>query len=245
MTEATAVTVVANPLSQEIQAQIAATLVDTKAVKFSFRKAKDAEGKDLGEKSKRPTLEIHIPMLTKAGLIAALEAGDKSSELALECANDAIINRARGLIQGLIENDIFDKEAGVWKTQLTPDMINLEDLSFFKIAMLPKSERGSGIDKDSWAAFVANYISVMQTPEAISAFPDKKPRDMEILKTHGIILGGKFNAVRSRKDVIKQMLGFLDIWLTCTKEAEEHQACYEYLVQKGNALMEAEDFNNL
>lgn len=237
----------ANPLSNPISVQVQTKLVEAKDVSFHFRKDKDFEKANpvAKDKTKRPTFKMQVPHLTVAGLIAALQAGDKSTELALEQANEAIINRLRGLINDKVENDRFNIETGKYETDLVPSMFPVEELSFLKIALLPKSERGSGIPKEAWAAFVSDYKETMQTTKAIAMLPDKKARAPEILDKHGIILGGKFNAVRSRKDVVSQMLGFLDVWVQASPNADEHMQCYEHLLAKGQALLQAENFDDL
>lgn len=234
-----------NPLSQPVEAQVQTELVTLKPTKFSFRSVevtdetgapkKDEAGKVV--KWKRPTLELKIPLLTVSGLIAALQSGDKSTELALEQANSAIIDRVRGLIGKEIETNP--------KVELTSESVDITKLSFLEIANLPRGERGAGISKEDWEAFVEDYKATMATAEAIAAFPDKKPRSADVLDKHGVLLMGKFNQVRSRKDVVEQMLTFLDVWVIASKNADEHQACYELLQNKGKAIMQGEDFNNL
>jgi hypothetical protein len=95
-------------------------------------------------------------------LIAALQAGDKSTELALEKANEAIIDRFRGLLMTRLRliNSIWKLVS--MKLRLLPEMFDLNQLSFLTIANLPKSERGSGIPKEAWAEFVADYKETMQ-----------------------------------------------------------------------------------
>jgi hypothetical protein len=239
--------VVVNPLSNPISAQLSTNLVVPSEVSFHFRKDKDLEEKEAKAKgkTKRTTYKTKIPLLTVAGLLAALQAGDKSTELALEAANNVIVDRFRGMINDKIETDSFNVETGKWNTALTDDMFDFNELSFLKIALLPKSERGSGIPKEAWAAFVADYKEVMAGEVAVAMLPDKKARPPEILEKHGIILGGKFNAVRSRKDVVGQMLGFLDIWVQASPNADEHLQCYEHLKAKGDALLKAENFDDL
>lgn len=236
-----------NPLAQSINAQIGTKLVNMEEVSFHFRKDKDLEkaNPDLVGKTKRPTFKWNLPLLTVAGAIAALQAGDKSTQLIVEAANNVIIDRARGLISEKVDNDTFNKETKKYNLELKPEEFNMEDLNFLKIAMLPKSERGAGIPKEAWQAFVADYKEAMQKPQAIELFPDKKQRDPTVLEKHGIILGSKFNQVRSRKDVINQMLGFLDIWAQVSENVEEHMAIYEHLTAKGKVLMEGESFEDL
>jgi len=237
----------ANPLSGAINAQIETQLVQPKELSFHFRKDKELEEKNPSAKgkTKRTTFKVQLPLLTKAGLIAALSADDKSTELALEKANDAIIDRFRGMVNDKIENDVFNVETNKFGIDLKVSDFDLNELSFLKIAMLPKSERGSGIPKEAWAAFVADYKEIMAGEKAVALLPDKKARPSEILEKHGVILGGKFNAVRSRKDVIGQMLGFLDVWVQVSENADEHLQCYEHLKAKGDALLKAENFDDL
>lgn len=241
------VDVEANPLASPIQAQISTKLVDVTEIQFHFRKDKELEEKNpqAKGKTKRATFKAPLPLLTKAGLLAALTADDKSTQLALDQCNEAIINRARGMINDAVENDSFNTETGKWNKELSAKDLDMEKLSFLAIANMPKSERGAGIPKEAFAAFVADYKEIMQKPQAIELFADKKARSPEVLDKHGVILGGKFNQVRSRKDVINQMLGFLDIWAQVTESLDEHMAVYEHLTAKGKVLMEGESFEDL
>jgi len=247
MAEATATNVLTNPLAEVITAQVQKKFVEMKDVNFHFRTTevvtgntvKDKEGKEVPEVKdwKRPTFKAQLPHLTITGLITALQAGDKSTELALEMVNEAVIDRARGII-----NDAIESNPAI---ELAQSLFDMEKLSFVAIANLPKSERGAGIAKEAWMAFVKDYKEVMATKEAISQFPDKKARDSETLEKHGVLLGGKFNQVRTRKDVVTQMLSFLDVWAVTSQNAEEHLACYEHLRAKGNAILQGENFDDL
>lgn len=240
--------ILVNPLSQDIEVQVTAQLVNMKEAKFSFRTTEvpdEAKAGQLDPKTqkpyvkewKRPTLVMNLPFVTAAGLIAALQAGDKTTELAVDAVNEAITNRQRGLITEKIDADP--------SVNLSADQFDLNLLNLVAIANLPKSERGAGISKDAWAAFVKDYKETMASDEAIALFADKKPRTPEVLEKHGILLAGKFNQVRSRKDVVGQMLGFLDIWVDVSKNAEEHTACYELLRNKGDAILKGESFDDL
>lgn len=248
MSEQTAKTPVVetSPLAQEISVQVANNLVELKEVSFNFRtieiKSKDEKtGEEKKVDFKRPTFKKGLPFVTKAGLMAALSAGDeKVTEMVLEQVNSAVTDRARGII-----NDALEINTNIDLNDSEQFNLNLEELSISKIAHLPKSERGAGIPKEQWTAFVTDYIQVMQTPEAVAKFPDQKPRSLDLLQKHGVLLAGKFNQVRSRKDVVSQMMGFLDVWVQVTKNADDHLACYEHLMNKGKAIMEAESFEDL
>lgn len=227
-----------NPLVNDIEALVENKMIEMKEVSFTFRTVKSKDPVS-GEESefKRPTLKVNIPLITKSGVIGALQSDDKSTELVVDSVNQIIIDQARGQL-----NDKIDADPSI---VLKPEDVELDKLSLAAIASMPKSARGAGIAKEAFQAFVADYKAVMQTPEAIELFPDHKPRSPEILDKHGILLAGKFNQVKSRQDVVGQMQGFLDIWLQVSKNAEEHLTVYEFLKTKAAAIMTGEKFDNL
>lgn len=237
---------VVNPLSSDISVQLDKQLVSMQPAKFSFRTTAKIDG-DTGQvvkdekgaevKWKRDTFVVPVPLLTMSGLIAALQTGDKSAELALEQANDVILQRVRGMIAEKIEADP--------NVVLTPEMIETSKLNFLDIALLPRGERGAGISKEEFVAFAKDYIEVMQSDEAVAAFPDKQKRSLDVLNTHANLLTGKLNQVRSRKDVVEKLDTFLDIWATVSKNAEEHVSVYELLKAKAKVILEGDDLNNL
>lgn len=245
-----AVNVSASPLAVPIGAQVETKLVEMKETNFNFRKDKDLEAKHKDNpkvfgKTKRKTFKLPLPFLTKAGVVAAMSQDDKSTQLIVDLANEAIVNRGRGLIADKLEGDTFNLETGAWGIELAPTMFPLDLFSFHAIATLPKSERGAGISKEQFAEFAEDYVATMLTEKAVAATPDKKQRTPEVLAKHSSILQRKFNDVRSRKDVIKQMLGFLDVWAQSTENLEQHADVYEFLTAKGQQLMTAEEFNDL
>jgi len=229
--------IVANPLAQDIEAQIQATLVVPTKVKFSFRttKIKNEKGEEVDWK--RPTLEKELPLLTKSGLMAAMAADDKTTELILDSVNQVIVDRYRGIINEQVDNDP--------SVDLATAEIDLNGLTLVAIANLPKGERGAGIPKEVWANFVKDYKEQMQRSEAVALFADKKPRAPEVLDKHGILLAGKFNQIRTRKDIAQQMLGFLDIWAQVSPNVEEFMSAYELLRNKGSTILQGEEFNDL
>lgn len=244
--------VVADPTGQDISVQVATKLVEMKDVSFHFRSTDvlDNEGKPvLGSdgkpnKWKRDTFKVAIPHLTSAGLIAALQSGGKVGELVLDLVNSAgVIDRARGLINDKVDQSSW--ENGKNTLTLSASDLDLNQLTLTAISLVPKGERGAGISKEAWATFVADYKDALAKPEAIAMFPDRKARAPEVLEKHGILLAGKFNQVRSRKDIVQQMLGFLDIYVQVSENADANLACYELLKAKGDGILKGEEYNDL
>jgi hypothetical protein len=198
-----------NPLASPITAQVETKLVSMEKVSFHFRKDKDLEkaNPELVGKTKRPTFEWKFLNLLWPVFWLLCKRMISLPSWLLKLATTLSLTVLVELLAIRLRTIHLTKKRKKWNLTLKAEDFNLDDLSFLKIANLPKSERGAGIPKEVWAAFVADYIETMQKPAAIALFSDKKARTPEVLIKHGQILGGKFNPVRSRKDVIQQMLG--------------------------------------
>jgi hypothetical protein len=238
-----------NPFAQDVEAQIQGNFVVMEKVKFSFRTTeildpagdktyKDGEHKGKKYREwKRPTLEVELPLVVRAGVIGALEANDKTTELLVDAARDIQIARARGILQDKIETDPT--------ITLTADDIPLDQLSLAAIASLPKSARGAGIPKEAIQAFIADYKQTLQRPEAIALFSDKNPRAPDVLERHAILIAGKFNQIKARQDLAAQMAGFLDVWLQVSDAAEEHVKVYSFMKEKLDAIVKGDSYDDL
>lgn len=238
------------PLAQAITVQTDQKLVDMTPTKFNFRKVeiidpvtKKQAKDDKGQLAffKRPTLELSIPLLTMAGLEAALKSGESVQKLVLEQANAVIYDVARLKIQEKIEeND---------DVVLTPEMIDVSKLGYVEIANMPRAARTPAISKEEMEEFVADYLAVMQTEVAIEMMPPMKnghkKRELDTLETHGQLFANKFNRIKSRKDVVTQMLQFLDVWLANSTKAEEFGSIYKILKDKGDQILKGADYDNL
>lgn len=188
--------------------------VDFKEVKFSFRTVKDAE---TGLESKRATIESKIPVPSVEGIIAIIEAGGKGLELLMEAAADVVVQRARELLaddEKLVEVPL---DALIWEV----------------IANLPKAERkGRGIPKETWEEFSADYIAIM---------PSVTGKTAEQVGNAAKILLNKFQAVKSNKKVVELLKGQLALYLNSSPNAEAYSECVEFLMNKADTLMQADE----
>lgn len=212
-------------------------LVDIKETKYFFKKV-DVEGPDptgaidpatkavkivkLGE-TKRPTIELPVPVLSVEGIVKVLENGKdaegnntKSLDLLLEAVADVTIQRARDLI-----ND-NEKITGV-------DDFPMDELSWEKIANLPKAERrGGGIAAEIWEAFSKDYITVM---------PSVTGKSVEQVANAAKILLNKFNQVKTIKPVLTLMKEQLGLYTVHSPNAETYSECVKFLVEKADNLL--------
>lgn len=189
-------------------------LLDEKEVKFSFRTVKDEA---TGLESKRPTIEQKIPVPSIEGIIAILEAGGKQLEMLQEVVADVIYQRARELLA--------DDE------KLTE--VPVELLSWEVISNLPKAERkGRGIAKEVWDEFSKDYISVM---------PAVTGKTAEQVGNAAKIFLNKFSQVKTNKPVIKLLQAQLALYLTSSPNAETFSECVEFLSNKADTLLQADE----
>lgn len=190
--------------------------VDEKEVKFNFRTVKDEA---TGLESKRPSVELKLPIPSVEGIIAILEAGGKQLELLQEAVADIIINRARELVS--------DKE------DASADNFPYDELAWEVIANLPKAERkGRGIAKEIWEDFSKDYIATMPAVTGKSA---------EQVGNAAKILLNKFSAVKSNKPVISLLKSQLGLYLNSSANAEQFSDCVEFLLQKAQTLLDADE----
>lgn len=191
-------------------------LVDTKDYKFHFKKVKDEA---TGLESRRPTVELVLPVPSVEGIIKILEAGGKQLELLQDAVAEVIQDRAREIVN--------DKE------DITQDNFPMDELSWEKIANLPKAERrGGGISKEVWEEFSADYITVM---------PAVTKKTAEQVGNAAKILLNKFNAVKTNKPVLKLLKDQLGLYVTNSPNAETYQECVEFLTKKADALLSVDE----
>lgn len=184
-----------------------------KEVKFNFR-----QNKELG--TKRPSISLAINFLTLQGLVSILESGnEKQINLVLETLQVPILEQARSQVD---ENE-----------SITQDTLDSSKLSWEYISTLePAARRGGGIPKEVWEAFVADYTEVM---------PAVTGKTTEQVGRAASLLGNKFAAVKTNKQVLGFLAEQLDLYFSSTPKAEEFVECYEFLKNKAEALLKADD----
>lgn len=185
----------------------------TKEVKFNFR-----ANKELG--TKRPSVTLPVKVLTLEGLVAVLEGGDeKEIALVLETLQAPILEQAR--------SQVDENEA------ITGDTLDHGKLTWHAISRLePAARRGGGIPKETWEAFVADYIEVM---------PAVTGKTVDQVTRAATLLGNKLSSVKGNKPVLDFLRGALDLYFSNTAKTEEFVECYEFLTNKADALLKASD----
>ena len=190
--------------------------VDKVAVKFNFRKVKD---ESTGLESKRPSVELELPLLSVEGIVKVFEAGGKQLDLLVEAVREIQISRARELVN--------DKE------DISQDNFPFADLNWEAIANLPKAERrGGGIPKEVWEEFAKDYIAVM---------PSVTGKSVEQIGNAAKILLNKFQAVKTNKPVLKLLKDQIGIYTNSSPNAETYSECIQFLVEKAETFLNMDE----
>lgn len=182
-----------------------------KEVKFSFKKA-ELEG------TRRPPVQLIIPILTMHGFIEYLQKDEKIQELALELVNNEIKLAARSQV---------DDETKPVNGQ---DELDVKKLDLIYIVNQPKSERrGNVIPKEVWEAFAKNYVENMPRIANITADAATKAAQVFVQK---------LRPVAGNKPVIKLLGDRLKLWFTSVDDEarEEFGEIYEFLKEKVSAF---------
>jgi len=202
-------------MNDHIQANFDNT-VDVREYKFHFKTVKD---KDSGIETKRPTIELKLPVPSVEGIIAILEAGGKQLELLQSAVGDIIVAQARSLLS--------DNE------NMTADNFPIGQCTWEFIANMPEAEkRGRGIPKEVWEEFAADYIEVM---------PAITGKTAEQVALAAKLFLNKFQQVKTNKPVIGKLREQLAIYANNSKQAENYADCIKFLDDKANDLLEADE----
>jgi hypothetical protein len=194
--------------------------VDVVPTKFHFRKVKDEKS---GVETKRPTIEIPIPVPSMEGIVDILQAGGKQLSMLYEAVATVIIEQARDYIN--------DNET------VTADNFPYATLTWEAIANLPKAERrGGGIAKELWEDFAKDYQAVM---------PAVLNKPVAAVELACKVFLTKFTAVKTDKKVLALLKSYLAMYINATPNAEQFMECVDFLDKKAAALLEADSSNLL
>jgi hypothetical protein len=196
-----------------------------KEEKFTFRTPKNKLNA-LGEpEEKRAPVVLTLPIPTWNGFVDAVSKGpdaEKIQSYVLSLIEDAVIEAARSQVSPA-EGD----------TEATPvnsqDQLDLSKLTLTYLANEPKTDRrGRGIDKETWEAFEADYVTIM---------PDITGRTPEQVKVAAGLFSKKLVAVKTNKPVLKMLEKRLEEWYANTPNGSDFQDVYTFLTGKLNAFL--------
>ena len=188
-----------------------------KQMKFFFRTKKDKNA--LGEivESKRPTVELAIPMPTLDGLVELLNEGNPT--------------KIAGLLSVL--EDVIYKEAKSQvdeDEQITQEKLDLSKLTLDYILSLPPSSRSTTAPTDEqWKLFESDYPMVMASVQ-----PDRTVEQISLARD---LFMRKLTPARDNPQMLKVLKNYLSLWFTNSQQAEELTVVFEYLNNRADNLI--------
>lgn len=198
-------------------------LVDYQDFSFTFRKTKDEE---TGVETKRPNVEVKLPVPSIEGIVDILQKGGKPLEL-LQSAVASVIS---DYVKSMLNDD----------ATLTSDNFPVDAINWEAIANQPESERrGRGIAKEIWEDFIKSYLSIM---------PGLTGRTVEQVKRQAAILAAKLNPLKNHEkkdEILPKFKEQLSLYLNQAPDAEQFAPCVEFLLQKADNLLNADKDSNL
>jgi len=185
--------------------------VDAKDFSFRFKKDK------LGTQRATVTLKTGVPSVE--GIIQILTIGGKGLELLQDAMYDTI--------QAALRTWVSDTEnAG-------QDTVDLAKFTWDAIANQPREDRRSGaISEEQWAAFSADYASVMPSVTGKSAAQVGSAVEVYLKK---------FSMVKTNKPVLNVLKVQLGLYMEHSPNASNFEDCLELLTRRIETYLKADD----
>lgn len=198
-------------------------LLDVAETTFTFRKTKDEE---TGVETKRPNVEVKLPVLSIEGIVDVLTRGGKE----LELLQSAVKATYTDFVKSLLSDD----------STITSENFPYDKVTWEAIANQPESERrGRGIAKEVWEDFIKSYLEVM---------PGLTGRTVEQVKRQAAILAAKLNPLRNhekKEEILPKFKEQLTLYINNAPDAESYAECVKFLLEKVDSLLSADKESNL
>lgn len=188
----------------------------TEQFRFDFRVDKDT-------KTRRPSFWLALPVITFEGLVARFQGpdGDKYKNFVLDLISNEVFNAAK--------QQVGDDEAPVnSQEELKSELLTLDAIVNQPASM----RRGNGIAKELWEEFGKDYLAVM---------PSATGKTEQRISNQVKLLIGKFAACKTQKKIIEKLLEELNVYAAATAELETFAPVVEFLLNKGQALMNMDE----
>ncbi len=183
--------------------------VDVQSRRYTFKKSTDS---DTGIETIREAVEIAVPYPSEIGIATALSEGGLQAQLVREAVNSYVDSQVRALLN--------DGNEGY---KLNAANFPVDQLSWDFISKLPKAQRGTGIAKEIWEAFIKDYVEVM---------PAAANKELEAIGKQAKIIANKFAMSKTNRPVLEYMIGMLAIYADNSERAEEFVQCQDFLLSK-------------
>lgn len=188
-------------------------------VKFHFKSTTDEV---TGQKTRRPTVELNLPLVTIEGVVEILNGGnEKEVGLIVESLREVQIGQARSFVNERVD--------------INADNFPYDQISWQAIAaMPPAARRGAGIPKEQFEEFAKDYIAVM---------PAATGKTEKQVSNAALFFVSKLSPLKAhpqKNTHLAKLKEQLAIYAATSANAENFADVVEYLNNRADALM-AED----
>lgn len=198
-----------------------------KSFKFNFKKrtVKDENGQVIGEISKKPSIEVALPVLSAQGVMDILNSGStKEAEVILDAVNFVFYQAARQQFDDVIENMTNPDD------EVKASDLNFDKLQLSYLANLPPATRGgAAISEDEWNFFFQDYLAVMVA--ATGKEERRIANQIEHFK--------KPNRCKANQAVLEVLVDQLSIYITKSANIEDTAQAAERLMGKFQGWIDA------
>ncbi len=200
----------------------------SKDFSFNFRteKIRDEKGEVIGEGRKIPEFHAILAVPTDSDLLDYIASNGKEAEFLRDVVYEAIKTAARGQI-----NDFREANADA---PLTADILDLSKLTFAAIAAMPKESRAAPeIPEEVWNSFFEDYKQVLVST---GKEPARAAKHVILFKSH-------FRTCKFDKPALTVLRDALNLWAAKTENMEDNKDVFEFLTNKVNKYLNAEEKN--
>lgn len=185
---------------------------------------------------KRPSVSVALPQVGDDDIVNILSQGGQGKQFLLAICNDQAYNAARAKINAILTETPT--------AAITAQTIAAFDLSWDMMAAeyleQAAAARATGISKETWDDFVADYVTVM-TRELASA-PNMTEEKIKNAADHMKL---RFAKCRSNKKMVAKLRDYLAVWFAATSRGDEFSKLYTTLDDRAEVLLNANDEDSI
>lgn len=185
---------------------------------------------------KRPSVEVALPTIGEEEVVNILSQGGQGKQFMLAICNDQFYNAARSKINEMLtENPLVT---------ITADTIKGFALNWDSMAAAyleaAASAKATGIAKEVWDEFVADYITVMA--RELASAPGMNEEKIKNAADH---LKLRFAKCRSNKKMVSKLRDYLALWFAATSRADEFAKLFANIDDRAGVLLAADDEDSI
>lgn len=204
------------------------------AIADDAKAAFEAQGWKQSDKGwKRPSVDAVVSALETDDIIGVLEAGGAGVQYMLAVLNDQFYQAGRSKLADIIASNPL---AAITPETIAGFNLNWDGMATDFLTALQET-RSTGIPKETWDDFEADYVSVMlqQMPE----------NGEDRIKNAAAHLKARFQKCRSNKVMVKKLQSYLSVWFAATGNQEEFAKVFDTLNTRAETLLNAADEDSI